>query len=87
MESNIIDGALTLVVALLGYIARGMHMKIEQTSDDLAKFQTNVASTHPTNDSIDRRFDKIDHSLDRISEKVDNNFKLIIEQINVANDK
>lgn len=68
---HLLDILFGLLVAIMGFFMKTMHAKVEKTSDDLAKFKEYSALNHPVNDSIDRRFDKIESKIDKILDKMD----------------
>lgn len=67
----LVEGLLGILTAMIAAYARYIHGKTEDTANALAEFKTFVATNHPTNDGIDRRFDKVDEKLEKISDKID----------------
>ena len=68
---HLVDILFSLLVALMGFFMKALHMKVEKHGDDMSKFKEYVALNHPVNDSIDRRFDKIESKIDKILDKMD----------------
>jgi len=68
---HIIDLLFAVLVGVMGFFMKTLHAKSERTSDDLSRFKEYVALNHPVNDSIDRRFDKIESKIDKILDKMD----------------
>lgn len=48
-----------------------LYSKTERNSEDLSRFKEYVALNHPVNDSIDKRFDKLEIKIDKILDKMD----------------
>lgn len=68
---HIIDILAGLVIAAMGFFIRNLHEKTERTAENLSTFKEYVALNHPINDSIDKRFDKLETKIDRILDKMD----------------
>jgi len=68
---HIIDLLFAVLVGVMGFFMKTLHAKSERTSDDLSRFKEYVALNHPVNESIDRRFDKIESKIDKILDKMD----------------
>jgi len=72
MDAHHIIQVLTgLVITIMAFFMKNLHTKTEKTSDDLARYKEYVALNHPVNDSIDKRFDKIENKIDKILDKMD----------------
>jgi hypothetical protein len=68
---HIIDFLFGLLVAIMGFFMKNLHAKTEKNTEELSRFKEYVALNHPVNDSIDRRFDKIESKIDKILDKMD----------------
>lgn len=68
---HLLDILFGLLVTIMGFFMKTLHAKSEKTLEELSKFKEYVALNHPVNDSIDRRFDKIESKIDKILDKMD----------------
>lgn len=68
---HLIDILFGLLTAIMGFFMKTLHAKAEKNADDLSKYKEYVALNYPVNDSIDRRFDKIESKIDKILDKMD----------------
>ncbi len=68
---HLLDLLFGILVTIMGFFMKNLHNKAEKTSDDLSRFKEYVALNHPVNDSIDRRFDKLEVKIDKILDKMD----------------
>ena len=60
-----------LMISVIGFFVKDVHGKINKTSEQLSDFKLHVASRYPTNENIEKRFDKIDAHLSKINDKLD----------------
>ena len=84
--------AITLgFVAMIAYWAKKIDEKTDKNQEglfknqeNLSRFETYVATNHPTHDGINKRFDKVDENINRLTDKIEAKFDTVINKIDLA---
>jgi hypothetical protein len=71
-------------IAMVAFWAKKIDAKTDKTQDNLSKFETYVATNHPTHDGINKRFDKVDDNINRLTDKIEAKFDTVINKIDLA---